>query len=110
MGLLLTSSIAALTMVAMLIAILAYDRIVRWIYENRQEQWIALGRPTGCFFKPRDTTFWASYMSRSLLGFRLLVYPPACVREEDALAKQAWIFRAGLFCCLIGFVAVILVS
>ena len=98
------------TLAAMLIAILAYDRILRWIYTNRKEEWVALGKPTGVFFKPTDATFWAGHMSRSQFGLRLLFYPPKCVRETAALSKDVWIHRAGYVCCLIGFVALIAVS
>lgn len=97
-------------MVAALTAILAYDRILRWIYTNRQEEWIALGKPTGIYFKPQDTRFWAGYMNRSQLGLRLLFYPPKCVRKTTALTKDVWIYRAGCVCCLIGFAEFIVLT
>jgi len=102
--------IAVPTLAAMLIAILAYDRILRCIYTNRKEEWVALGKPTGVFFKPTGTTFWAGYMNRSQFGLRLLFYSPKCVRETVALSKDVWIFRVGHVCCLVGFVGLIAVS
>jgi hypothetical protein len=103
-------SVAGSAVISMLVAILAYDRILRWLYANDRGKWIELGSPTGCYFRPDGATFWAGCMNRSMLGMRLLFWRPSCIAGIQAVSRDIWIYRAAYVVALTCFVAVIYLS
>ena len=90
---------------AVVTAMMSFDRIIRWLHATRNEEWVALGRPTGYLFRPAGVKFWRSDSMKTALAERWFFRPPSWVTEHDELRRTLWVYRGAGSCAVLGMIA-----
>ena len=68
-----------------------FDRLVRWEYEHQREQWERDGKPSGCFWRAVECTFWSSSTAAKQVGFAWLFKTPRWIGESSECRR--WLFQ-----------------
>ena len=87
------------------VAMAMYDRLIRWLYINRNEEWKVLGKPTGSFSWFEGTTIWRSSVRRTELAQQWLFAAPKWITENQKLRTALWIYRGATLCAVSGMIA-----
>jgi hypothetical protein len=95
----------ALVVLAIIVAMAMYDRLIRWLRTNRNDEWEGLGRPTGYLSKPQGGYFWRSDVRKTALSHRLVFETPKWVSEKEDLMRTLRIYRGAAIFAFIGIAA-----
>lgn len=83
---------------------LAFDRLVRYEYENFREAWEQNGCPLGFFWKPPNSRFFTSpmrYMARDRCAVMWLFVTPNWMQQDtralSLVSRLRWLWLAFVF-------------
>ena len=92
---------------AIVTAMVSFDHLIRWLYTKKNEEWMALGRPTGYLFRPEEAKFWRSDYAKTEFAYRWFFRPPAWIFASEELRRALRIYRGSRVCAIIGIVALV---
>ena len=92
-------------LIAILVAMASFDRLIRWLHAKKKEEWLALGSPTGYLFRPDGISFWRSDLKKTGLAQRWMFTSPAWISESSELRRALWVYRSAGLCALAGMLA-----
>ena len=65
-----------------IMCLVALDKIIRIEYRKYKDRWIADKKPCGCFWKPKEISWFPSSIARNLLAFKWLFKTPQWIRKD----------------------------
>jgi hypothetical protein len=85
-----------------------FDCLVRWEYEHRREQWERDGKPSGFYWRPKESLFWLSNSAMHRLAGVLVFRTPDWAVEVPECRR--WILQMRLSILVAGICALLFIG
>lgn len=85
--------LVAFSVVAMLVSMTHFNKLLRELYTNHHEQWKELGEPSSLFWEPPNTSPFKGYRTGRDLAALMLLFSPDWAKSDAALGRLCNIYR-----------------
>ena len=99
--------VIVVVLVLLLVSSRQFDRLVRWEHDNRYDEWVRDGKPSGVLWRLPDSSFTGSYLAIRRVQFWWMFSTPPWAASDPASRRLLRRWRISALAIVIGLFAAV---